>query len=88
MLQGMRNKAKLAAVKKMPDRRSAILLPVTEAIAQRAIALLESLVLSYGLQMGDGLIGATALEHGLPVRTANVKHSAAVDGLEVEAFVL
>ena len=87
VLQGMRNKAELAAVKKMLDRRSATLLPVTEAITQRAIALLESLALSHGLQMGDALIAATALEHGLPVLTANVKHFAAVEGLEVEAFV-
>ena len=87
VLQGMRNKAELAAVKKMLDRRSATLLPVTEAITQRAIALLELLTLSHGLQMGDALIAATALEHGLPVLTANVKHFSAVEGLEVEAFV-
>ena len=87
VLQGMRNKAELAAVKKMLDRRSATLLPVAEAITQRAIALLESLTLSHGLQMGDALIGATALEHGVPVRIANVKHFAAVEGLEVEASV-
>ena len=87
VLQGMRNKAELAAVKKMLDRRSATMLPVTEAITQRAIALLELLTLSHGLQMGDALIAATALEHGLPVLTANVKHFSAVEGLEVEAFV-
>ena len=87
VLQGMRNKAELAAVKKMLDRRRATMLPVTEAITQRAIALLELLTLSHGLQMGDALIAATALEHGLPVLTANVKHFSAVEGLEVEAFV-
>jgi hypothetical protein len=32
VLQGMRNKAELVAVKKMLDKRSARLLPVTEAI--------------------------------------------------------
>jgi predicted nucleic acid-binding protein len=86
VLQGMRNKGKLVAVKKMLDKRSARLLPVTEAITLRATELMESLTLSHGLQMGDALIAATALEHALPVLTANVKHFGSVPGLEVEAF--
>ncbi len=86
VLQGMRNKAELAAVKKMLTHRAAILLPVTEAITQRAIGLMEAITLSHGLQMGDALIAATALDHGLPVLTANVKHFGAVEGLKVEAF--
>lgn len=86
VLQGMRNKAELLAVKKMLDRRSATLLPVTEAITLRATELMESLTLSHGLQMGDALIAATAIEHQLPVLTANVKHFGAVAGLAIEAF--
>lgn len=86
VLQGMRNKAELVAVKKMLDKRSARLLPVSEAITQRAIELMESLTLSHGLQMGDALIAATAIEHQLPVLTANVKHFSAIAGLIVEAF--
>ena len=87
VLQGMRNKAELAAVKKMLAHRSATLLPVSEAITQRAIELMEAITLSHGLQMGDALIAATALDHGLPVLTANVKHFGAVQGLKVEAFI-
>jgi hypothetical protein len=87
VLQGMRNKAELLAVKKMLDKRSATLLPVTEAITLRATELMESLTLSHGLQMGDALIAATAIEHQLPVLTANVKHFSPVAGLTVEAFM-
>ncbi len=87
VLQGMRNKAELLAVKKMLNKRSATLLPITEAITLRATDLMESLTLSHGLQMGDALIAATAVEHQLPVLTANVKHFSAVAGLTVEAFV-
>ena len=87
VLQGMRNNVELAAVKKMLERRSATMLPISEAITQRAIALMESLTLSHGLQMGDALIAASALVHQLPVLTGNVKHFAAVEGLQVEAFV-
>ena len=74
VLQGMRNKAELVAVKKMLQRRAATLLPPPEAITLRAIDLMEAITLSHGLQMGDALIAATALDHGLPVLTANVKH--------------
>ena len=88
VLQGIRNKAEPVAVKKMFERRAATLLPVSEAITQRAIALMESITLSHGLQMGDALIAATALDHGLPVLTGNVKHFSAVQGLKVEAFLL
>jgi hypothetical protein len=87
VLQGMRNKAELVAVKKMLAHRAATLLPVSEAITQRAIELMEAITLSHGLQMDDALIAATALDHGLPVLTANVKHFGAVEGLTVEAFV-
>ena len=69
LLQGMRNKVELAAVKKMLERRSAVILPLTEVLTQRAIALMESLTLSHGLQMGDALIAATALEHQMPLLT-------------------
>ena len=71
----------------MLDKRSARLLPFTAAIALRATELMESLTLSHGLQMGDALTAATAIEHQLPVLTANVKHFSAVAGLNVEAFV-
>jgi predicted nucleic acid-binding protein len=87
VLQGMRNKAELEAVKKMLDKRSARLLPITETITRCATALMESLTLSHGLQMGDALIAATALDHGLPVLTGNLRHFGAVPGLKVETFV-
>ena len=86
VLEGMRNKAEPVAVKKMLTYRGATLLAVSEGITQRAIELMEAITLSHGLQMGDALIAATALDHGLPVLTANVKHFGAVQGLKVEAF--
>ncbi len=61
-------------------------LPVTPAITLRATALMESLTLSHGLGMGDALIAATALEHDLPLLTANFKHFIPVEGLSVERF--
>ncbi len=66
--------------------RNAEQLPVTPAITLRAISLMESLTLSHGLGMGDALIAATALEHGLPLLTLNFKHFVAVEGLTIERF--
>ena len=87
VLQGMRNKAELAAVKKMLGLRRATIWPLTEAITQRAIELMELLTLSHGLQMGDALIAATALDQQMPLITGNVKHFGAVSGLQLEAFI-
>lgn len=88
VLQGMRNKAEFVAVQKMLHRRQATTLPVTEAITRRAIELMEAMTLSHGLQMGDALIAATALEHGLPVLTGNVKHFATIPSLLIEGFAV
>lgn len=88
VLQGMRNKAEFVAVQKMLQRRHAVTLPLTEGITRRATELMEAMTLSHGLQMGDALIAATALEHGLPVLTGNVKHFSAIPGLLIEGFVV
>jgi len=87
VLQGMRNKAELVAVQKMLQQRKADVRPITEAITRRATVLMETMTLSHGLQMGDALIAATAMERGLPVLTGNVKHFAAIPGLIIERFV-
>lgn len=88
ILQGMRNKVELQAFKKMLAQRQAQFLPMTPAITVRAGDLLEELTLSHGLGMGDALIAATALEHGLKVLTGNTKHFSAVDGLQLEEFLI
>lgn len=88
ILQGMRNKAELLAIKQMLTQRQAQILPLTPTITERAGALLEVLSLSHGLAMGDALIAATALEHGHDVLTANTKHFRAVELLRLEEFAI
>jgi predicted nucleic acid-binding protein len=39
------------------------------------------------MQLGDGVIAASALDHGLTIFTANVKHFGAIDGLQIEGFM-
>lgn len=88
LLQGFRNRTELLAVQKSLEIRNAERLPVTSAITERATFLMETLTLSYGLQLGDALIAATAIEHNLTVLTANTKHFAPVEGLLIERFEL
>lgn len=86
LLQGFRSKAEMGAVQKSFEMRKAQRLPLTPAITDRAVALMEALTLSDGLQLGDALIAATALEHNLPLLTGNVKHFAAIERLKIERF--
>jgi predicted nucleic acid-binding protein len=86
LLQGMRSHTELQAVQKSLAMRHTERMPVTPAITERAAVLMEKLSLSHGLGMGDALIAATALEHGLTLITANVKHFGAVSGLAIERF--
>ena len=61
-------------------------LPLTAAITERAVNLMETLALSHGLQVADALIAATAIEHGLILLSGNVKHFGSVEGLQIEHF--
>ena len=48
--------------------------------------LIDAYALSHSMQLGDALIAATALEHGLTVLTANAKHFNAIPELAIEVF--
>ena len=86
LVQGMRNRSELLALQKSLAMRQAERLSLTSAITERAITLMETLALSHGLQLGDALIAATGLEHGLTVLTANTGHFSAVKDLQFERF--
>ena len=86
LAQGCRDKAELARLKKGLATRHTEVLPLTPAISQRAADLIDTLALSHNLRLADALIGATALEHGLTLLTANTKHFSAAEGLQLEAF--
>ena len=87
LAQGCRNKQELTQIKKGLAVSCTEILPISAAISNRAMQLIDAYALSHSLQLGDALIAATALEHGLTVFTANAKHFAPVDGLQVEVFV-
>ncbi len=86
LLQGMRNRDEMRALQKSLSKRNAEQLPLTPAITERAVELMETFTLSHGMQLGDALIAATALEHQLTVLTGNVKHFQAIEPLTVKPF--
>lgn len=86
LVQGCRNRQELARLKKDLSRRQAAILPVSEAISNRAAELVETHFLGDGLMLADALIAATAIEHGLSLVSANVKHFRPIQGLELVAF--
>ena len=86
LAQGCRSKVELALIKKGLTMSQAHILPLTPSITNRAMAVIYSHALSHGLQLGDALIAANALEHGLTLLTGNKKHFAKLPGLSLEVF--
>lgn len=86
LAQGCRDKADLARLKKGLAARQTEVLPLTPAISQRAAELIDAFALSHGLRLADALIGASAIEHGAMLLTANVKHFGVIGDLRIEAF--
>ncbi|MBI1906418.1 MAG: type II toxin-antitoxin system VapC family toxin [Rhodocyclales bacterium] len=86
LAQGCRNKRELERIKKGLMLCQTEILPLGAAISDRAMQLIDAYALSHGMQVGDALIAATALEHGLTIFTANAKHFAPVDDLRIEIF--
>ena len=87
LAQGCRDKQELTRIKKGLAMSQTEILPINSAITDRAMQLIDNYALSHGMQLGDALIVATALEHGTTILTCNAKHFSAVDSLNVEVFV-
>lgn len=86
LVQGVRDKGELRALRQSLNFWSARVVQVDEAVSARACFLVEQYALSHSMQMADALIAATALERGLDLLTANDRHYRHVDGLGIEVF--
>ncbi len=82
----MRNQREWNALQADLKLWQAKLLPITEVISAHAVSLVEQHFRSHHLQLADALIAATALEHGVPLMTSNVKHFKVVKGLKLKPF--
>jgi predicted nucleic acid-binding protein len=86
LYQGSRSALELRTTRSFVNRLEIRRLPVTEAISYRAVALIERHAKGDGLQLGDALIAATALEHDETLLTGNVRHFRAIRGLKLKPF--
>lgn len=78
---GALNKAELAKIKN--NLRSIQAYPITAAVSQRLLVLMESYALSHKLSLPDALIAATALENDVELFTLNTKDFRFISGVRL-----
>jgi len=83
LLVGCRDAAALTRTQQFLSQ--AIEVPLTPAATWIARQLMLKFHLSHGLLIPDALIVATALEHGLPLFTRNIRHFRAIPDLVAAA---
>lgn len=86
LLQGAREKRQHHVTTTFLREFGFRVLPLTDAIGHRAAVYMEEYALSSGLQAGDALIAATAVDHGLVLCTSNRKHFKAIRELKLAVF--
>lgn len=86
LLQGATNKKHHSLLKRFLKDFQFMILPITERISTRATTYIEEYTMSHSLELGDALIAATAVEHTLPLATANIKHFKCINELDLKAF--
>ena len=86
LVQGMRNRRELMVLRRSIKGHGIAMLPIDERICDRAVLYVEEHFHSHALRLADALIAATAVEHGLPLATANVKHYCVIQELELVRF--
>jgi len=86
LVQGMRNKKELNSFRQALHGWNVTILYISEEISAKAMFAVEQHFLSHSMQLADGLIGATAINYGLPLLTANDKHYKIMKGLQLKRF--
>ena len=71
VMVGAFNKREVGIIKKAFS--DFVIVEISELISVKARSLIEKYTKSHGLLIPDALIGATALELGLPLYTTNIK---------------
>ena len=86
LVQGMRNKRELQALRSTLQDWGAVILPLNETISSKAMFYVEQYFHSHSLRLADALIGATAVVNGLTLLTANTKHYGVIKDLSLARF--
>jgi predicted nucleic acid-binding protein len=86
LIQGMRNREELRALRRALQFWDARIVHLDEAMSNRACFLVEEHFLSRSLGLADALIASTAIELGMPLLSGNAKHYDFIEGLALEVF--
>ncbi|MDZ7721709.1 MAG: PIN domain-containing protein [candidate division KSB1 bacterium] len=86
LVQGMRNKRELNALRNALYHWDCKTLYVSEAVSTKAMFYIERHYLSHALQIADALIAATAAVNALPLTTGNEKHYKCIKEIELNIF--
>jgi len=86
LLQGAQNKAQHRIIKQFLRDFAFETMPLSENIGHRAAIYMEEYALSHAVRAADAVVAATAIEHGLPLATANAKHFRVIQDLELRIF--
>ena len=86
LAQGMRNKNELNSLRQALHSWNAKILYISEQISAKAMFAVEQYFLSHSIHLADALIGATAIDYGLPLLTGNDKHYKVIKGVRIKRF--
>ena len=86
LLQGVRDKKEMLAMKRFLSTLGFSTLPVTANISSRAVTIMEMTALQSSLGVADALIFATALDSGDTLLSGNAKHFKEVPLLSAFTF--
>jgi len=86
LVQGMRNKQELIALRRALRFWNAKVLYISEDISAKAMFYVEQHYLSHSMQLADALISATAVANGLDLFTANTKHYRVLKDVSIKEF--
>lgn len=86
LVQGMRNKQELRALRRALRNWKAEIIYINEEISGKAMFYVEQHYLSHSVQLADALIGATAVSYGLSLLTDNDKHYQIIKEVDVKKF--
>ena len=86
LVQGMRNKDELNSLRQALHSWNAKILYISEEISAKAMFAVEQYFLSHSIHLADALIGATAIDYGLPLLTGNDKHYRVIKGVKIKRF--
>lgn len=86
LLQCAKNKIQHKYVKDFITSFGFVVLPLTENIGHRASIYIEEYTLASGLNTGDAIIAATAVENNMTLVSSNAKHFKAIKDLKLKIF--